>query len=341
MKLLLAADIFSPESGGPATYVVTLANELVKQGVEVRVVSLNPQSDRSVVSCSMKHVTYNNKFLRYFEYAWLLWREARYCDVVYAMGPVNAGLPALIVSRLRGKKFVVKVVGDYAWEQSVQRYGIEDLVDDFQKKTYGWHVQLLKLIESFVVHHADKVITPCQYLKKLVGGWGAEPEKVEVIYNAISIPSVTPKEKQEGEQWVVSVGRSVPWKGVEVLSEVIKDFPDKVKLKVVASESRQEALSYLAAADVLVLNSGYEGLSHVLLEAISLGVPVLASAVGGNPEIVPPEYLFPYNDAEAIKEKLSHVLAEPRAKSRALGEQFQLDTMINRTKELLQIVCAQ
>ena len=44
--------------------------------------------------------------------------------------------------------------------------------------------------------------------------------------------------------------------------------------------------SYIRAADVFVLNSEYEGLSHTLLEVQALGTPMVASGVCGNPEVV-------------------------------------------------------
>lgn len=62
------------------------------------------------------------------------------------------------------KKFVVKVVGDYAWEQGVARWGVADTVDDFQNKNnYSFLVRTLKLVESFVVSKADAVLVPCVY----------------------------------------------------------------------------------------------------------------------------------------------------------------------------------
>lgn len=100
MRLLIAADIFPPESGGPATYAVTLANELWKQGVAVKIVSLNPNSYQSKVQCAVYKVKSHHKFLRYFEYLFLLLKQVTTSDVVYAMGPVNAGLPALVAARL-------------------------------------------------------------------------------------------------------------------------------------------------------------------------------------------------------------------------------------------------
>ncbi|WP_411832466.1 glycosyltransferase family 4 protein [Pseudoxanthomonas mexicana] len=49
---------------------------------------------------------------------------------------------------------------------------------------------------------------------------------------------------------------------------------------------RSDATRLMNAADFLVLPSAYEGMSNVLMEAMSLGCPVLASEVGGNPELI-------------------------------------------------------
>lgn len=192
MKLLIVADIFPPDSGGPATYCVTLANDLVKQGVDVSIVSLNPQSDKSAVSCYVYRVSSKNKLLRYLEYLWLLFKHAKPADVVYAMSPVNAGLPAWLAARLCRKKFVVKVVGDYAWEQGQVRGLITDSIDDFQKQysKYPLRIQLLKWVESLVVKHADLIITPSLYLKSMVIGWGASESKIEVIDSAVELKEI-------------------------------------------------------------------------------------------------------------------------------------------------------
>ncbi len=361
MKLLLAADIFPPQSGGPATYVVTLANELSKQGDIVRIVSLNPKSDKSAATCSVHHVTSSNKLFRYLQYFWLLFWEAKNVEVVYAMGPVNAGLPGLIVARLLGKKFVVKVVGDYAWEQFQNSSKSDIMVDEFQKLKIGGKIGILKLIEAFVVKNADLVITPSVYLKNIVLGWGAKEEKVSVVYNAVSKLDITPKSKPSNERWIVSAGRLVPWKGMMVLLKIINEnfLGTETKLKIigdgpeysnlsrevkkmhlensvelVGSLSHADTLSYIRSADVFLLNSGYEGLSHVILEAKNFGVPVLASEVGGNPELVSSEFLFPYNNSEIIKQKIKTIIDNPKNIS-FNDEKFSLEAMITNTKKLL------
>lgn len=370
MKLLIAADIFPPQAGGPATYAVTLAKELTKQGVSVRIVSLNPRSDTSAVPCPVFCVSSKNKHWCYLQYFWLLFWHGIRSDIFYAMGPVNAGWPASIVARLLHKKFVVKVVGDYAWEQGVVKCGVTESVDEFQKKQYADFVGRLQKAERATVQRADHVIVPSQYLAGIVAGWGADKGKIAVIYNAIEMPSdVRPVEKPAGEHWVVSVARLVPWKGLEAVMRAVKaltasfpglrlkiigDGPDRQRLEQLQNElglssavsffgnlPHAAVLSYIAAADAVVLNSGYEGLSHTLLEARFLGRTAIASRVGGNPEVLADKYLFPWDDISAIGNCLTAALTEPVEPLIAeFANRFRFETMIAGTKKLLEEVCA-
>jgi glycosyltransferase involved in cell wall biosynthesis len=102
----------------------------------------------------------------------------------------------------------------------------------------------------------------------------------------------------------------VPWKRVdEILVAVaaiegvglviIGDGPERPRLeervaalglsgKVYFAGQRDhtEALSLMSQCDLFVLNSTYEGLPHVVLEALMLGLPVVARSVGGVPEVI-------------------------------------------------------
>ncbi len=382
MKLLIAADIFPPQTGGPATYSVGLANAFTEQGIDVRIVSLTLDSTTTMVRCPISVVKNKHKIIRYFEYFWLLLREGRKVDGIYAMGPVNAGLPALVAAKVLRKKFVVKVVGDYAWEQGTQRFGVVDLMDDFQGKKFSGVVGWLQGIEHLTVRMADQVIVPSKYLQKIVVGWGALHDKVTVIYNAISLSKVQQavpvSNKPTEEQWVVTVGRLVPWKGVkeliEIMTELHKNFPhaqlkvlgdgpDRSRLEKTITEcqaqtfvellgnvSHETVLSYMKSSDVLVLNSGYEGLSHVLVEALNLDCRILASAIGGNGEVVIPHEtgdLFPYNEKTEIQKKIRLALGGtmplPFSGSLDRGiffKKFEFTTMIQETKQLLATLCA-
>jgi len=72
-----------------------------------------------------------------------------------------------------------------------------------------------------------------------------------------------------------------------------------------------EADALIREADVLVMSSQEEGLGSVVLHALALGTPVVATRGGGLPEIVPAEWLVPVGDAEALARKVLQALDHP------------------------------
>ncbi len=82
---------------------------------------------------------------------------------------------------------------------------------------------------------------------------------------------------------------------------------------------RSDARTLMKAADFLVLPSWHEGLSNVLMEAMSAGCPVLASRVGGTPEIVEDDVgglLFDSDDDEALAAHLRRITADTTLRAR-------------------------
>jgi glycosyltransferase involved in cell wall biosynthesis len=81
---------------------------------------------------------------------------------------------------------------------------------------------------------------------------------------------------------------------------------------------RTDSADLIRAADLSVLVSTKEGLSNTLLESLAAGRPVIASRVGGNPEVVSPDvgFLIPPRDAQALAAALSAALADPAAVTR-------------------------
>jgi len=109
---------------------------------------------------------------------------------------------------------------------------------------------------------------------------------------------------------------------------------------------RNRIKKYLDKTRVFILNTGYEGLSHVILEAMACGVPVITTSVGGNPELIENGYngiLVEYNNKEQLKEAILELWndAELREKfvanSYKVLEKFSLANMIERTIEVLKV----
>lgn len=380
-KLFIAAGIFHPESGGPATYLYEILPELQKMGWQPCVVTYGA-GDTSRYPYPVTRVPRRVLPIRVAHYGLTAFPLLRWADLVYVH---TLDLP-LIGGKARR---VIKIVGDQAWERAIRKGWIpptED-IDDFQAKTYSSVVMTQKAARSRQVQAMDGVIVPSQYLKSMVMGWGVDERKIQVIYNALPHALIPQPPLHQGEReqantqtearerlnlpkdvpLLLTAARLTHWKGVNHLITALADVPGMHLLvagegELLAAHQEQAAdmgLSnrviflgkvnrelldvYMRAADYVALYSGYEGLSHTLLESLRAGTPVIASDKGGNPEVVQPGVnglLVPYVDVEALVAALREAIksgkrAELAANTQVGMERFDFHNMVQQTSDVL------
>jgi glycosyltransferase involved in cell wall biosynthesis len=350
MKILVATGIYPPDIGGPATYSKLLFDELPKKGVEVEVLSFG----------EVRHLP---KIIRHFVYLLKLLKKGKNIDLIFAQDTVSVGLPALFAAKILRKKFFVRVPGDYAWEQSVQRFGVKETIDDFQNKKYGWKVELLKKIQKITVDGADKVIAPSLYFQRLVSGWVKDKSKVYCIYNGIDL-SIANKfpDIQYKPKTIISAGRMVPWKGFNILIEIMKDLPDwqlsivgdgpqKEELLKFTKENnlenrviflgqikREDLMKKLKESELFILNTHFESFAFQIVEAMAMGTPVITTNIGNLGEIIEngkEGILVTPDDKKAIMEAMENIslnrnqiLEEAKIKSRRFSIENTLDELL-------------
>ncbi len=346
MRILIATGIYPPDIGGPATYTKELEKELPKRNIEIEVVSYSDEDSFGGDPEYLFRVNRNAPiWKRYFCYAKKVWQRRKEFDIIYVQDPVSSGVPVWLASKIIRKPYILKVVGDYAWEQGKQRFGVKENPDDFQKKRYAFSVELMRFLQKRVAKNAKKIFVPSNYLKMIVSHWVKNTEKIQVIYNTLDIaPLEKNKEELRKEHGLkgftmLSVARLVPWKGFLSLMDVVSTLkakgldlnlyiigegPERIKMEtkiknltleknifLLGRKSHKEVLEYLGASDLFVLNTEYEGLSHLLLEATMMHCPILTTRVGGNPEAVKEGVngiLVSYNDKEALGEKIEMIM---------------------------------
>ncbi len=205
----------------------------------------------------------------------------------------------------------------------------------------------------------------------LTGSYGIPADRVTVILNGVDQEFFqSPRGAPAGPPIILSVGRLEPAKDQHTLIEAFRlvaaDHPE-AQLWLVGNGSRREELISLVArydlagrvqvlrgrpnlrplfqeAAVFALSSLEEGLPNVVLEAMVAGLPVVATRVGGLPEVVRPGrtgWLVPPGDVPALAAALSHLLADPetsQAFGRAGREQavrdFSLASMVRSHEEI-------
>jgi glycosyltransferase involved in cell wall biosynthesis len=205
------------------------------------------------------------------------------------------------------------------------------------------------------------------------------PEKITSIVNGVPVPELQPDDRNAvREQFGIPcdaptlgiVARLAPEKDHRTLLEafshlrvtcpaahllIVGDGPLRSALVQQAADLgiadqvrfagfRSDANRLLAALDLFVLCSTYEGTSLTLLEAMGARLPIVATAVGGNPEVLGgPENacLIPPRDARALARACLQVLSDPES-ARQMAERahvrmrqhYSVDTMTRQYEAL-------
>jgi len=373
MRILITSDIFPPDVGGPATYVPRIAEALVQRGHQVTVLTYSAApaypADGDLTFPVVRIALDPPQWRRIVRTLSALLGHGRDADVIYANGLVTESVLANCWLR---KPMLAKVVGDLAWERARDKGWIQDDIDPFQKRRYARRVERLRWRRNWTYRRMHRVIVPSGYLREmLVRHWGLVAERVQVIYNSFEAvgqdapPAVLDLSVRHK---IVTVCRLTGWKGVDGLIQVLPELPEaglvvvgdgplrsqlesqarelgvSDRVRFVGTVPREQVAGYLRACDVFVLNSTYEGMPHVLLEAMAAGLPVIATQVGGSAEIVEAGrngLLVPPRDALALKQALSRLLGEPAERaalvrnSQSTLAQFSFQTMVDQTESAI------
>lgn len=350
MRVLITSPVFPPDLGGPAVYVPSLGRFLVERGHDVTVVAFCADPKPSGYPFRVVAIERGPLPLRYLKAAWRTFVEARKADVVY----VNEHLALLHVAaaRLAGRKVMIRLMVDGAWEISHRKGWIGgDDIETFEGKRYGWNVALTRRLQKTWWGWCHQLIACSDFLRRIpIERYGVPSSKVELVYNAYHGPKAADvaggrngaRERlrlEPKKRYLLTICRLMVWKRVDGILRALAQLPEDVELLVAGDGDMLEAWKALArdlgierrahflgnvpyeripdlicAADVFVLNSEYEGLSHTLLEVSALGTPIVASRIGGNPEVVEHEcngLLVPLRDDEALRAAIARLLDDP------------------------------
>ena len=218
-----------------------------------------------------------------------------------------------------------------------------------------------------------------QLRQDLIAKVGIDPSRIDILYNGVDLSKFGAIDSQAirrsisamPEDFVIgSVGRLVAVKNYDLLIRalarighpkamvvLVGDGPERNRLEATAAAygvsdrvrflgHRNDVHELLAAMDVFVLPSISEGMSNTLLEAMASRLPVVASNVGGNPEIIRDGldgFLFESNDEGALTAKLRELINSETQRMRLarcarirIEDKFSIDVMIARYEKLYQ-----
>lgn len=252
---------------------------------------------------------------------------------IYQASDAGGAILALIASKIYGKKFIFEVQGD---------------IFDYPSQVGGkLHSSLVKWFSKMIVKKADYIRIVSPFLYEPLDRFNIDRERVflvpprcdSVLFSEKNVEKDKPEVLCKNQYNLLFVGNLLIAKGVDILLEAfaliakensniglifIGDGEEKTRLEIRAKElgvDKKVSLlgrvkynsipTFMHYADVLILPSIEEGVGRVLLEAMSLDLPIIASNVGGIPLVVENNkdgMLFEVGDIESLKEKALFLL---------------------------------
>jgi glycosyltransferase involved in cell wall biosynthesis len=364
VRVLISSGIWPPEVGGPASHGPEFGRFLAERGHRVRAVTTagpaGPEPAGFPIRAARKD---RHQLIRQPAAAVTVLAAARGVDVVYATGLYGRSALAAAVHRV---PLVLKLVNDPAYERA-RRLGVfTGTIEEFQAPQAGRRLALLKAGRRRVVERAELIIIPSRYLAAIAYGWGVAPERVRVVPNpAPSIDGATSRAElrhrlgfesptfvfagrltpQKNLPLAISALSRVPGASLVVVGEgpsraqverVIDDAGLRDRVTLTGALPRSDAIEYMRAADASILPSDWENFPHAAVEALAAETPVIATAVGGVPEIVESGVnglLVPRRDSEALAAAMTRLseddafLAGLRAGALEAGERYRNDVV--------------
>jgi glycosyltransferase involved in cell wall biosynthesis len=219
---------------------------------------------------------------------------------------------------------------------------------------------------QWAARRADACIAVSSALVDILRGWQVDADRLHVMRNGVDLDRFSPSPREEerrvlrldGSPILLSVGNLLELKGHDIVIDalarllprhpdaklvVIGEGPDRARLERRVTElgldqrvmfkahtDQRELARWYSAADILILASSREGLANVLLEAMACGTPVIATAVGGSPEIIDDDAVgnLVARDPDAVAAAVQALLVRKpdRAVVRAHAQRFGWET---------------
>jgi glycosyltransferase involved in cell wall biosynthesis len=332
MKVLLTSGIYSPDIGGPATFIPELAQALTIKGEQVEIITLGEYTNEDFSKDWKIHkISRSSKLFRMPSTVSSIYRKSKTNNVIFSNGLYLETALAMVLRRGRIKG-IAKIVGDPVWERAVNQNKTNLGIKQFNQNT---NVHLRFVTQRFLFNWAfskfDILICPSEELALLIKKW-LPRKKVLVIYNGTNCYKFNSLRVKNVFYDLILVSRLVEWKNIDKVLEALKGLnykigvigngPEKEKLielsklfeldiDFLGSLSKEEVQLKLTQSKIFILFSDYEGLSFALIEAMANGLAVIASNNDGNSSVITNELdgiLVPLQDLNELRQSVINLL---------------------------------
>jgi len=363
MKPKIAFFLPNLEGGGAERVFVSLANGLSNAGYPIEFVLANMSgpylSDLDpkirLINLGKSHVLFSVLALGSYL------RLQRPAVIISALSNANAA--SIIAGKLLSKSCKVIITQHINWSQVLAN-----------QPTFS--ERIVYYVSLFLYPHANRIVAISEAMRDEIKKInGVDINKIVKIYNPVLTTNLLELSKQPAPHpWLnqkidpvlLAVGRLTAQKGFETLIRSFHQVQAEISCKLIilgegSERNKLETIiqnlgltdkvdlpgfssnpyAYMAASDLFILSSLYEGLPTVLIEAMACGIPVIATdCVSGPREILMGERygdLVPVNDIDALAKSIVARLRSP-VENNLIQKRAQDFSVDNAIKEYSQLI---
>jgi glycosyltransferase involved in cell wall biosynthesis len=326
MRICFFTDTFFPIVGGAEMVLHNLAVQLEKQGIQICVLAPKIRGKPNRCDCPYPVYRYGHpsskRLLVRQTLVHLIWLQlSRRFDLLHC----HAAYPQAYVGATFKKWLRIPMV--------VRPHGSDIVPDGRMRRNRRVERRLCLGLNS-----ADAIIAQGQYLFKVIQELGIEEKRIRIIHNGVDLEVFRKSHPfPHNRPYILSVGSLIHRKGFDILlsaySKLDPSCPDLLiagsgrekdslmqlsrklnlqdRVRFLGRVTGQEKIDLFRSATFFVCPSRKEPFANVILESMAAGLPVVASAVDGNVELVEHQvtgHLFPSENIEALTLSLQHMI---------------------------------
>jgi len=269
LNILICAGIYPPDIGGPAKYAKNLTDEFSRNGNKIKVLAYGIEKKLPI---AIRHAWY---FLRTI---FALPKN----DLIIGLDIFSTGFPAVLASKIFGKKTILRVGGDFLWETYIESTGYLIKLKDFYEKQprLSLKFKIIALLQKFALKNASALAFNTGWQKDFFEKiYKLNPRKNFIIENFYPEKSVVAERINKANEFnFLFAGRKIKFKNLKLLEEVFENLKSagiKVRLDVVDNLTYEELQEKIKNSYAVITTSVSDFAPNFIVESLSYNKPFI------------------------------------------------------------------
>ena len=276
-RILIATGIYPPKIGGPAQYAQNLTEAFNKNGYSVMVKTFRLED---YLPTGVRHVFFFLKIIP----------GILASDFVLTLDTFSVGLPSVLAGRIFGKKIIVRVGGDFLWEQYVERTGKKILFKNFytqERNNLSLKERVIFKLTRWTLKNASKVVFSTEWQRGIfIQAYGLDIQNTAVIENYYG-PKESDLEPNYEHKTFIALSRHLKWKNIETLKKAFNHVKSRLskleELDLLVTETESDLLDFptfmekIKHSYAVILVSLGDISPNIILDAIRYNRPFMCT----------------------------------------------------------------